>query len=613
MKVQFNSFRTFLFLSLMAAVSSCNSPLKIEESKFKEKSLVAASVSVANSIEDQELILNLHYSGGILANSCDILNLSHLTVTTPCSCDDAGVCTVGITGVADYFGSAGLDYVVSSNEIISNTATQEILIAGVDDAPVALTFSPDDEINNKESFITLSYSDKESDPGESCSVSDLSNLTVSTPCACDGDGVCIVGVSGGENYSGSVSFNYTVTANGLTSNSANVSFNLYPQPFVSVWRVGDPAYGNGNLSITLPLRSGYNYNMTVDWGDGSTSEITSYNVGNTHLYTEAGDYTVTIRGTAETWYFNFSGDRSKLISVINLGNLGWTNLEKAFQGCDKLESFAGGETSKVTDMSYMFSGNHSLVDLDLSSLNTSSVTNMRWMFYGASKLASLDLSNFNTSSVEYMDSMFSNINLTTLDLSSFDTTSLKNMSYMFNESRKLTNINLSSFDTRTVTNMSGVFFNNSSLTSLDVSHFDTSNVTNMGGMFQNVSGIKSLDVSRFNTSKVENMSDMFARTSFESIDVSSFDTSSVVYMGNMFYGTNFKSLDLSNFKTDKVIYMQEMFRLSSKLKSLNTTGWDVSQVTSSSGIWDSTDPALVVSCNQGGSPGTGTFFGKNCQ
>ncbi len=34
-----------------------------------------------------------------------------------------------------------------------------------------------------------------------------------------------------------------------------------PAPFVSVWRTTAPSE-----TITLPLRSGFNYNFTVDWG-----------------------------------------------------------------------------------------------------------------------------------------------------------------------------------------------------------------------------------------------------------------------------------------------------------------------------------------------------------
>ena len=51
------------------------------------------------------------------------------------------------------------------------------------------------------------------------------------------------------------------------------------------------------------------------------------------------------------------------------------------------------DTSKVTNMSAMFSNCSSLTNLDLRSFDTSKVTNMRWMFYGCSKLTQITVSN----------------------------------------------------------------------------------------------------------------------------------------------------------------------------------------------------------------------------
>ena len=77
--------------------------------------------------------------------------------------------------------------------------------------------------------------------------------------------------------------------------------------FISTWHVGDAGFGDGDLSITLPLRSTFNYNFTVDWGDGSPlSTVTAFDdVDITHNYALANDYVVIIEGLAESWYFNF--------------------------------------------------------------------------------------------------------------------------------------------------------------------------------------------------------------------------------------------------------------------------------------------------------------------
>ena len=149
-------------------------------------------------------------------------------------------------------------------------------------------------------------------------------------------------------------------------------------PFSSTWKIS----ADGE-TITLPLvdDAAYTYDFTVDWGDGSPiSEITSFDdADKTHTYEAAGDYNLVIEGTLEAWSFNNAGDKDKILSVENFGDLGYTNLSGAFQGCTNLEDFKGGVTSDVTDMSSMFEGATS-ANPDVSNWDVSSVTNMTSMF-----------------------------------------------------------------------------------------------------------------------------------------------------------------------------------------------------------------------------------------
>ena len=139
------------------------------------------------------------------------------------------------------------------------------------------------------------------------------------------------------------------------------------------------------------------------------------------------------------------------------------------------------------DCSLFFAGFNNLVNINYNdNFNTSKVTNMSLMFSGCSSLTSLDLSNFNTSSVTNMSLMFDDCSsLTSLDLSSFNTSNVTNMSFMFLGCSSLTTLNLCGFNTSNVTNMSSMFCDCSSLTSLDLSSFNTSNVTKMSSMFYN--------------------------------------------------------------------------------------------------------------------------------
>ena len=241
-----------------------------------------------------------------------------------------------------------------------------------------------------------------------------------------------------------------------------------------------------------------------------------------------------------------------------------------------------------TDSSKMFFSEPSeqkirnILKLDLSSFDTSKVTNMGYMFYNISNPTTLDISNFDTSQVRSMRSMFSAMyNLTTLDLSHFDTTKVTDMAGMFYSVSTLNTLNLSNFDTSQVTDMNHMFYNMSNLTTLNLSSFDTSKVTNMGYMFAGVSNITTLNLTSFDTSKVTNMGYMFsAMFSLTTLNLSNFDTSQVTNMGSMFaYMRNLTTLNLSNFDTSKVTDMSRMFSGISNLTTIDLSNFNTSNVT----------------------------------
>ena len=237
------------------------------------------------------------------------------------------------------------------------------------------------------------------------------------------------------------------------------------------------------------------------------------------------------------------------------------------------------DTSKVTNMSNMFSGLSNLTTLNLSNFNTSKVTNMRFMFFHASNLTSLNLSNFDTSRVADMQYMFSYAsNLTSLNLSNFDTSKVINMRYMFYGMSNLAILNLSSFDTSKVTNMNAMFYDVHSLTTLNLSNFDTSKVTNMSYMFYGMRNLTTLNLSSFDTSKVTDMEAMFANmSSLISLNLSNFDTSKVTSMGRIFFledkdipKDKLERIYVNNdFNTDKLTNTYQMFGNRKKLRGGN--------------------------------------------
>jgi len=305
------------------------------------------------------------------------------------------------------------------------------------------------------------------------------------------------------------------------------------KPFVSKWKTT-----SANEQIKLPLRSGYTYNFTVDWGDGSpVSTVTASNDSDrNHTYASAGTYTVKIDGVAETWYFSNTGSKDKIISVDDLGDTGLITLENAFYGCSNLTSFSGGETKNVTSMNSMFKYATKLSSIDLSSFNTEKVTSMEQMFRNSTELVTADLSSFNTAKVTTMVQMFYNASkLTTANLTSFNTLEVLQMDQMFDGAEKLDNLDLSSFVTTKVTNMSKMFRDTTVLSTLDISNFDTQNVIIMNEMFRGASSITSLDLSHFNISKVDNINYMFRdASSITSIDLRNWNDTGVSSAASVF-------------------------------------------------------------------------------
>ena len=237
------------------------------------------------------------------------------------------------------------------------------------------------------------------------------------------------------------------------------------------------------------------------------------------------------------------------------------------------------DTSKVTDMSYMFYSMSNLITLDLSNFDTSKVTDMNAMFDGMSNLTTLNLSNFDTSKVTNMSFMFYGMrNLTSLNLSNFDTSKVTDMSYMFGVMLNLNTLNLSNFNTSKVTDMQNMFSSMRNLTSLNLSNFDTSKVTNMRYMFNGMSNLTTLDLSNFDTSKVTDMQSMFNHMSnLTTLDLSNFDTSKVTDMNYMFYlydedklKDKLEKIYVNNdFNTYKLRYSTDMFGNRKKLRGGN--------------------------------------------
>ena len=91
--------------------------------------------------------------------------------------------------------------------------------------------------------------------------------------------------------------------------------------------------GSANDTFVLPTTEA-GYDAYVDWGDGGAEQNITGTPGNvSHTYAAPGSYQVKIRGTFPRIYFNNAGDKLKLMTIDNWGNVEWSSMQNAFYGC----------------------------------------------------------------------------------------------------------------------------------------------------------------------------------------------------------------------------------------------------------------------------------------
>ncbi len=274
----------------------------------------------------------------------------------------------------------------------------------------------------------------------------------------------------------SVTVTNTGTPNITPTSSITPSVTQTPPlvPFISVWNIASP-YD----AISLPLVSGGTYSFTVNWGDGNSDVITSWNqVEKTHQYALNGEYTVTISGTIEGFSFgeSLSPSYSELTEIQSWGILRLGDSGGNFKNCNNLV------LTGVSD-----------------SLNLSSVSNLSEMFYGCSSLTTINnvgnwsLINVTGTSYMFYGSTFND------DITNWITLNVTDMSYMFSGATQFNQpINTIYWDVSNVTDMSYMFADADSFNQ-DISGWDISNVTNFVGF------MSGKDYTNFTPSNYDNL------------------------------------------------------------------------------------------------------------
>ena len=318
--------------------------------------------------------------------------------------------------------------------------------------------------------------------------------------------------------------------------------------FVSKWRVSV----EGGV-VSLPLLGGFNYDFTVDWGDGQVTAHDS--AAALHAYDKAGIYTIKVSGLVEAWSFAVvPHSRDMLLSVEDLGDVGWRSLQGAFAGCQGLTAVSGGNTSSVYNMHGMFEGASSVMP-ETSAWDTHQVRTMTAMFMGASA-ANPDVGGWHTAQVGSMHAMFRDAVSADPEVSDWDTSSVTNLSNMF-RGAVAADPEVSAWDTAKVTGMSNMFRGAVSADP-EVSAWDVSLVTDMSYMFAEAVSANP-PVSKWLTSSVRNMRGMFTRATSADPVVNDWDTSGVSNMSGMFLDAISANPRLDCWDVSKVRDMRHMF------------------------------------------------------
>jgi parallel beta-helix repeat protein/surface protein len=385
------------------------------------------------------------------------------------------------------------------------------------------------------------------------------------------------------------------TYSGNTRNDTQVNainYGVPPTAFTSTWDTTKTSSDSSNsTTIALPLEAGGIYNFNVDWGDGHSGTVTSWNdVDANHTYSSGGVYTLNITGTITGFRFNNVGDKLKIGNITSWGPLNVGNNGSYFYGCSNL-NFTGSDNLDLTgvdNVQNMFNG-ATIFNGNISNWNTSSVTNMNSMFNSATSF-NQNISGWNVSSVIDMTSMFAYTSVFNGNISNWNTKSVTTMTNMFQNAISF-NQNIGGWNTSSVTAMDSMFWNATSFNQ-NLSNWNTGKVTSINNMFYQATSFNG-NISNWDVSKATNMLAMFYYASSFNQNLSNWNTGNVTSMQAMFWGATFFNGNISNWNTGKVTSMDNMFH-------------DDTTFNQSIGNWNTSSVTMMGSMFMGA-----TFFNQN--
>ena len=227
--------------------------------------------------------------------------------------------TLTFTPVADFNGPAAFTYSIDDGNGGQDTATININVVAINDAPIAVADGPFSV--NEDGTISIDVIGNDSDPdGDAITISQVNGL----PIAEGGNSVAVangtVSLVGGQlvftpdaNYNGPASFNYTITDGSLTAvatvSGTVTTINDAPVALLNTYSTPEDIALGGNL-ITDDTGVGVDFDV-----DGDALIIDPASVG-TFVTAQGGSVTINADGSfIYTPFLNFSGQDSFTYTV----------------------------------------------------------------------------------------------------------------------------------------------------------------------------------------------------------------------------------------------------------------------------------------------------------
>ncbi len=340
-------------------------------------------------------------------------------------------------------------------------------------------------------------------------------------------------------------------------------------PFVTTWRTD--ANGTPSKTITIPT-TGVGYNYDVDWENDGIYDDYGLTGSITHDYTVAGTYQVAIRGDFPRIFFNNAGDREKILSVDQWGDIQWTSMSNAFKGCTALTVPAvdSPDLSNVTDMSGMFF-NCVSIDQPVNHWDVITITDMSALFYNGYSFDQ-PLDNWDVSNVTAMSGMFFNAHQFNQDISNWDVSKVESMVGMLQGADRF-NQPIGSWDVSNVTTMERMFLG-ANVFDQPLDNWDVGSVTTMFGMFRD--SPFNQDISSWNITNVLSMQEMFYNADLFNQDINNWNVSSVTSMRAMFQDATAFNQSLNNWTLNVAVDLNLMLNnsgLNCHNYALTLDGW----------------------------------------